>query len=65
MSYQGKTLSDITALNYYKCLQGMLDFAVTKEIVSRNVARLAKSKQLKKRVIFPNREDEQRENLVE
>jgi len=65
LSYQGKTLSAITALNYYNCLQGMLDFAVTKEIVSRNVARLAKSKQLKKRVIFPNREVKQRENLVE
>ena len=43
----------------------MLNFCLTKDIVGKNVATLAKSKQLTKRVIFPNREEKQRENLVE
>ena len=64
-TYRGKKVTAITAANYYNCLQGMLDFAITRKIVSGNVARLAKSKQLKKRVIFASREDKQRENLVE
>ena len=62
---KGKKIKPLTAANYYNCLQGMIDFCMTKDIVGKNVARLAKSKQLKKRVIFPNREDKQRENLVE
>jgi integrase len=62
---KGKKIKPLTAANYYNCLQGMLDFCLTKDIVHKNVAKLAKSKQLKKRVIFPNREDKQRENLVE
>ena len=34
---------------------------MTKDIDGKNVATLAKSKQLKKRVIFPDSEDEHRE----